>query len=73
MTRKAGSFNHEHCSCVAGLEHELSDLRRRLSDEEKPRRKPKSDSWLDNLPSADRKFFERKLGKAGRGSIDDNG
>jgi hypothetical protein len=69
MTRKAAIMPHDHCICVASLEHDLRDLKRRLasvnSDERIITKRPKhnGDDWIDGLAPQDRLFFERRLGK----------
>jgi len=58
---------------VAGLEHDLADLKRRLArqtaDEQvvaTGKRVKRGDDWLDELADQDADFFRRRLGMKGK-------
>jgi hypothetical protein len=70
MTGKTRKSDHECCPCVQSLEHDLRDLKRRLSaqgvDERAitagRRNKHGTGDWLEELAPQDQAFFRKRLG-----------
>lgn len=65
--RNARKASHTHCDCVESLEADIKALKRALAIARGVAvpvltKTAKDDDWMAGLASADRKWWERKLG-----------